>query len=112
MTISAGMLIFLLLQIAKNYYKYNGQNAVSNEMHLNELVNSYAQVNSKKDNLYIESDIVNILDNEIIFKNNILNSSFGYGQSNVVIYNRITKDVFLEKRPKFIFREGGGIEIP
>jgi hypothetical protein len=110
--VSAGMLVFSLLQIVKNYRIYSEQNAVNKEMRLNAIINSYIQINSKEDNLYIESDTVSVYDNEVIFQNNILNSNFGNGQGKMVIYNRITKDVFLGERPKFIFKEGGSIKKP
>jgi hypothetical protein len=71
-------------------------------MQLNVIVDSYIQINTKENNLYIKSDTVNIYDNEIVSKNNIINSNFGSGKNNTMIYNKITRDLTMQERPSFV----------
>jgi hypothetical protein len=97
-----GMLVFLLLQIVRNYFKYNRQGVSANVNTVNIMQNSHLQINTNSNNLYIDSDTVIIRDGEIILKNNIINSDFGSGESGLMTYNRTTKDVSLEERPKFM----------
>jgi hypothetical protein len=102
--VASAMVGLLLSQIIFNYLEYSVKIPTPVEQK-NILINSYAQINAKDNNFYIKSDLVEILEEEIIFRNNIMESNVGNGVGDIVIYNRATEDILLKNRPRFTFEE-------
>jgi hypothetical protein len=101
---ASAMVGLTLSQIIFNYLEYNAKAPASAERK-NILINSYAQINARDNNFYIKSDLVEISEKEIIFRNNTVESNIGNGAGDIVIYDRVTEDILLRNRPKFTFEE-------
>jgi hypothetical protein len=101
--VSVVMFAFLLSQIIKNYNNHAKYNVKNSEIQLDLMINSYGQINAKENNLYIESDSINIGDSEILLNNNTIKSDSGNGKNKVMIYNKVTGDIIIQGRPVFVF---------
>jgi hypothetical protein len=97
---------FLILQILLGYFKHEKQHDVlSDQWQFNAIKNSFIQVNADDNNLYIKSDIIETSKDKIILKNNFITSNVGFGTSDVITYDRTTKDISLKNRPKLTLVE-------
>jgi hypothetical protein len=106
--VSATVLMgFLASQILLGYLKHGGANNVADgdNNQLNIIRNSYIQINTKDNNMYIKSDAIELLENKITLRNNFINSNILFGTSDLMTYDKATGDVSMENRPKFTIVE-------
>jgi hypothetical protein len=98
------MLFFLVYQLIAGYF---ANSAVQRESvmieGLNIIVDSHVQINKKDGDLYIKSDEIEIQERQLLFRKNIINSTFASGVGDLIVYDQDTGDIFVDNRPKIVF---------
>ncbi|MDR0571307.1 MAG: hypothetical protein LBG48_00480 [Rickettsiales bacterium] len=105
-TLAITLVGVLVLQILSSYLGHsNNEHSEGDDNQLNIIKNSYIQVNTKDNNLYIKSDLIELFENEIVLRTNFIDSNTTYGTSDLIIYNKTTGDISLKNRPKLTLME-------